>query len=95
MQKQPELVGRRSCARGSVGGEMGLPRLDVVLGRAAPAVEIRVERLGFPACKIGDDEAGVGSLVADFDAGDDALDAAPAGGPVNELREPADLARLR
>lgn len=37
MQEEPELVGRSSCAGGAVGGEMRLPRLDVVLGSAAPA----------------------------------------------------------
>lgn len=35
MQEEPELVGRRSCAGGAVGGEMHFPRLDVVLGRLA------------------------------------------------------------
>lgn len=93
--QEPELVGRRSCAGCAVGGEMRLPGLDVVLGRSAPAVEILVERLGFPACKIGDDEAGVSTLGADLDAGDDAFHAAPAGGPVNKLLEPADLVRFR
>lgn len=61
-QEQPELVGRRSCAGGAVCGKMRLPRFDVVFGRAAPAVEIRIERLGLPAGKVGDDEAGVGAL---------------------------------
>ena len=39
MQEQPELVCRRSWAGRAVGREMGLPGLDVVLGRAAPAVD--------------------------------------------------------
>lgn len=52
MQEQPELVGRPSCAGGAVGGEMRLPRLDVVLGNAAPAVDILVERLGFATGKV-------------------------------------------
>ena len=95
MQEQPELVGGRACAGRAVGGEMRLPGLDVVLGRAAPAVDILVERLGLSAGEVGDDEAAIGPLGADLDPGDDALDAAPTGGPVNELLEPADLARFR
>ena len=90
MQEQPELVGRRACAGRAVGGEMRLPGLDVVLGRAAPAVDILVERLGLSAGEVGDDEAAIGPLGADLDPGDDALDAAPTGGPVNELLEPAE-----
>lgn len=74
---------------------MRLPRLDVVLGRAAPAVEVRVERLGLATGKVGDDEAGIGTLGADLDPRDDVLDAASTGGPIQELREAADLARLR
>lgn len=95
MQEQPELVGRRSGAGGAVGGKMSLPRLDVVLGRAAPAVEVRVERLDLATGKVGDDEADVGTLGADLDAGDDVLDAASTGGPIQELLEAADLVRLR
>lgn len=49
MQEEPELIGRRLGAGRAVGGEMRLPRLDVVLGRSAPAVDILVERLGFTA----------------------------------------------
>ncbi|UVK50368.1 hypothetical protein DBIPINDM_008075 (plasmid) [Mesorhizobium sp. AR02] len=67
MQEEPELVGRRSGAGGAVGGKMRLPRLDVVFGGAAPAVEVLVERLGLAAGKVGDDEAGVGALGADLD----------------------------
>ena len=67
----------------------------MVLGRAAPAVDILVERLGLSTGEVGDDEAAIGTLAADLDPGDDALDAAPTGGPVNKLLEPADLARLR
>jgi hypothetical protein len=40
MQEQPELVGRRSGSGGSIGGKMRLPRLDVVLGRAAPETTV-------------------------------------------------------
>lgn len=95
MQEQPELVGCGSGAGCAVGGEMRLPRFDVVLGRSAPAVKVRVERLGLATGQIGDDEAGVSTLGTDLDAGDDALHAAPAGGAVKELLEAADLVRFR
>ena len=94
MQEQPELVGRRLGAGRAVGRQMRLPGLDVVLGRAAPAVDILVERLGLSTGEVGDDEAGVGALIADLDAGDDALDPAPTGGAVEELLEAPDLACL-
>lgn len=67
----------------------------MVLGRAAPGVDILVERLGLAIGKAGDDEAGIGTLGADLDPRDDVLDAAPTGGPIQELHEAADLARLR
>ena len=95
MQEQPELVGRRLGAGRAVGRQMRLPGLDVVLGRAAPAVDILVERLGLSTGEVGDDEAGVGALIADLDAGDDALDPAPTGGAVEELLEAPDLACCR
>lgn len=53
MQEQTELVGRRPAAGCAVAGEMRLPRLDVVLGRAAPAVDVLVERLGLATGKLG------------------------------------------
>jgi len=59
----------------------------VVLGHPAPAVDFLVERLRPAAFEVGDDEAGVSALWADFDAGDDALGSAPAGGSVEELLE--------
>ncbi|ESX19209.1 hypothetical protein X765_32090 [Mesorhizobium sp. LSHC440B00] len=33
----------------------------MVLGRAAPAVDILVERLGLATCKVGDNEADIGT----------------------------------
>ena len=45
--------------------------------------------------QIGDDETRIGPFRADFDAGDDPLDAAPALGAVEELLETADLAVAR
>src|SRR5277367_6499602 len=50
----------------------------MIFGLAAPAIDILVERAGVGFAQIGDDETGVGSFRADFDAGDDPLDAAPA-----------------
>ena len=95
MQKQPELVGRGLGARGAVGRQMRLPGLDVVFRLAAPAVDILVKYAGIADLEVGDDEAGVGPFRAGLDTGDDPLDAAPAGGPIEELLEAACLAFLR
>ena len=94
MQEQPELVGCGHRARGAVGRQMRLPRLDVIFGLAAPAVDILVKDTGVACFQIGDDEARVWPFRADFDARDDPLDAAPAFGAVVELLEAAELAIL-
>src|ERR1022692_3507019 len=60
---------------------MRLPGFDVIFGLAAPAVDILIEHARIAGIEIGDDEACVGPLHASFDAGDDALDAAPTRGP--------------
>jgi len=65
----------------------------VVLGHPASAVDVLVERLRPAAFEVGDDEACVSALRADFDAGDDALGSAPTGGSVEELLEAPDFAR--
>ena len=62
---------------------------------AAPAVDILVKYTGVADLQVGDDEACVGPFRASLDAGDDPLDAAPIGGPVEELLEAARLALLR
>ena len=62
---------------------------------AAPAIIIFVEPAGVALHQIGDDEARVGPLRAGLDAGDDALDAAPARGAVVKLFVTARLAILR
>src|SRR5271166_582972 len=80
---------------GPVGREVALPRLDVVLGLAAGAVQRLVKPLGAAAGKICHDEAGVAALGARLDAGDDALDPAPALGGVIELLETPLLAARR
>ena len=59
----------------------------MVFGLAAPAIEILVERARVAFAQIGDDETRIGPFRADFDAGDDPLDAAPALGAVEELLE--------
>src|SRR5689334_14678687 len=71
---------------------MVLPCLDVVLGPTARAVEPLVEVLGAATFQTGDDEPGIGSLEPGLDAGDDALDPAPALGGIVELPEAPHLA---
>ena len=95
VQEQPELVGRGLGARGAVGRQMRLPGLDMVFRLAAPAVDILVKYTGVADLQVGDDEACVGPFRAGLHTGDDPLDAAPAGGPVEELLEAARLAFLR
>ena len=43
MEEQAHLIGAGARAGGAIGGEMALPRLDMVLGLAAGAVEIFIE----------------------------------------------------
>jgi hypothetical protein len=92
VQEQAKLVGLGRMAGSAVGGEVVLPRLDVVFGLAAGAIEALVEVLGAAGFEVGDDKAGVGSRGPNLDAGDDALDPAPASGSVIKLREAAHLA---
>src|SRR5215211_6866375 len=95
MQKQPELVGGGLRAGGPIGGKMRLPRFDVVLRRAAPAINVFIEHARASGWQARDDEAGVCSIGPGLDATDDPLDPAPAGGAVVELRVTAHLACLR
>src|SRR5712675_3448947 len=67
VKKQAELVGRGLMAGGAVGGEMVLPRLDVVLRLTARAVEPLIERLGAAVLEVGDDKAGIASLGPGLD----------------------------
>ena len=67
----------------------------MVFRLAAPAVDILVKYTGVADLQVGDDEACVGPFRAGLHTGDDPLDAAPAGGPVEELLEAARLAFLR
>src|SRR4051794_40588323 len=95
MQEEAELVGAGLGAGRAIGGEVRLPRLDVVLRRAAPAINVFVEHASVSGRQARDDEAGVCSVGAGLDARDDALDPAPARGAVVELRITAYLARVR
>src|SRR6202048_2000802 len=70
---------------------MVLPCLDVVLGLTTRAVEA----LGAAAFEAGDDEPGIGALVPGLDAGNDALDPAPALRGIVELPEAPHLAAVR
>lgn len=67
----------------------------MIFSLAAPAVDILIEHTGVAGIEIGDDEACVGPVRAGFDAGDDAFDAAPARGPVEEFLEAARFAVIR
>src|SRR6202795_2686631 len=71
---------------------MGLPGLDMVFSLAAPAIEILVEPASVAFAQIGDDEAGVRSFRARFDAGDDPLDPAPALRAIEKFLETTKLA---
>src|SRR5208282_3101480 len=74
---------------------MRLPGFDVIFGLAAPTVEVLIEHPRIAGVEIGDNEACVGPVRTGFDAGDDALNTAPARGPVEELLEAARLAVFR
>src|SRR5271157_4731124 len=74
---------------------MRLEGFDVVFGLAAPAIDLFIEQASVSLVQIGDDEARVGPFGANLDAGDDALDAAPAFGAVEELLEAAYFAVSR
>src|SRR5450759_220162 len=73
---------------------MRLPGFDVIFGLSAPAVAILIERARIAPLEVGDDEACIWSVRPSLDAGDDALDATPACGAVEKLRETADFAVL-
>src|ERR1039457_6069813 len=73
---------------------MRLPGFDVIFGLSAPAVAILIERARIAPLEVGDDEACIWSVHPSLDAGDDALDATPARGAVEKLRETADFAVL-
>ena len=91
MQKQAHLVGAGPRARGPVGGKMGLPRLDMVLGLATRAVDLLIQGARGTSLQAGDDEAGIAPQRPGLDAGDDPLDAVPACCAIIELFEPPDF----
>src|ERR671913_231767 len=78
MQKQPELVGGCLGAGGTIGSQVRLPRLDVMFRVAAPAIDVFIKDTSVSGRQARDDEAGVCSVGAGLNAGDDALDPAPA-----------------
>ena len=67
----------------------------MILGLTASTIEVLIEYAGVALFQIGADEARVGSVRADFDARDDALDPAPALRAVEEFLETALLALRR
>lgn len=46
MEKQAQLVGRGPGAGSAIGGEVGVPGLDVILRLASPAIDLLVEPAG-------------------------------------------------
>ena len=72
------MVGGGPGAGCAIGGEVGFPGLDVIFRLASPAIDLLVQPAGRALLEICNDEAGVRALIADLDAGDDPLDAAPA-----------------
>ena len=58
MDQQPELVGGGLGARGAVGGEVQLVRLDQVFGLTPGAVDLLVERFGQAREEPAGDDAG-------------------------------------
>ena len=59
MKDEPDLVGDGASTGGPVGGEMGLARLDQILGLAAGAVEGLIDDARADGSEVGDDEADV------------------------------------
>src|ERR1019366_9642795 len=92
VEEQPQLVGRGLGAGGAIRRQMRLPGFDVIFGLSAPAVEILIERARIAPLEVGDDEACIWSVRPSLDAGADALDATPARGAVETLRDTADFA---
>jgi len=70
---------------------MRLPRLDVIFGLPARAIDIFVEGAGGATRQVGDDEACVHTVRSSLDTGDDPLGTILACGAVVEFLEPAEL----
>ena len=68
MQEQPHLIGGRAAAGRAVGGEVGLERLDVVLGLSAGAVDVLVDGAARDTGEAGDDEACIDTLWPGLDS---------------------------
>jgi hypothetical protein len=94
VEEQAKLVGGCLGTGGAVSGEMTLPGLDMIFGNAAPAIDTLVKCFRPAAGEIGDDEAGVGSGLAGFNACNVAFDAAQALCAVVELLKAPQLGCL-
>lgn len=95
VEEQTHLIGAGPGAGCAVSCEMGFPGFDVVLGLPPTAIDLLVEPSRRALLEAGDDKACVGTLFADFDAGDDPFNAAPASGAVMECLEAAQFAVAR
>ncbi len=91
MPEQPQLVGARRVARGAVGRQVGLERLDMVLRLARLAIDLFIDGARRTGIEVGGDEARVYTVESGFDAGDDAFDAIPARGTIIEFLEPPEV----
>jgi len=95
VEEEAELIGGRLRTGRAIRSQMGLPGLDVVLGLAAAAIDVFVKYASVALLQVGDDEPGVGSFLANFDAGEDPLDAAPTLRAVEVFLETTELAVAR
>ena len=106
MDEQPELVGGGLAARGAIGGEVQLVRLDQVFrpvgsadipgDRLKPMAAGAVDRLVQPprrTLEVGDDEPAIGALRRGLHAGDDLPRDLPGLGGIAELGVAARLGR--
>ena len=89
VKDEPDLVGDRLSARCAVRGEMGLVRLNQVLGLAAGAVEGLVDDTRARSREVGDDEANVEPEFGRFDARDGPALARPATSRARKPRRPS------
>ena len=88
VEHQPELVGERALARGSVRGELALVHLDQVFGLASGTVDVFVEMARL-ASERGDDIARVEAARRRLQPSHDPAFAAPGAGGVVEGGEAA------
>ena len=87
MEKKPNLVGGKTCARGAVRQQMVLVLLDHKLHRPPAAVARLIDEPAVPVFQVGDDETGVRSESVVFDFGDDSACFRPGLGFIESLCE--------